>query len=261
MSKILLPLREQERKKQFGFVWAHHLNDAFADIAPYYDRGNQIASLGLWQSFLRGFMQTIEVRADEKVLDICAGTHAVGIALLHREPTLEVYGLDRSAEMLEVGRKNAATNGLKIHGLVGDAHQLPFPDKHFDVVTLQFASRHLRVGEVFGEVLRVLKPGGRFHHCDMLRPANPLIRGLYFSYLKACLTFTSVLVGSGPDATRFKQYFVDALELFYTPVELAALMREYEFDQVAHQEVFEGIIGFHRGTRPARSQAPPPQQC
>jgi SAM-dependent methyltransferase len=59
------------------------------------------------------------------------------------------------------------------------SHVLPFPDNHFDVVTLQYASRHLRVDRVFGEILRVLKPGGRFHHCDMLRPGNPLMERLY----------------------------------------------------------------------------------
>ena len=38
--------------------------------------------------------------------------------------------------------------------------------------------------QVFGEILRVLKPSGRFYHCDMLRPANPLVETLYYSYLR-----------------------------------------------------------------------------
>lgn len=251
MSKVPVQKREAERRKQFDTVWGHELNDAFADIAPYYDRGNRIASLGLWSSFNHRFIRSIGLRTNDKVLDVCAGTHAVGMALLRREPTLVVYGVDRSAAMLAVGQKKAIAKGLAIHSLVSDAHQLPFPDNHFDLVTLQFASRHLQVSKVFAEVLRVLKPGGQFHHCDMLRPANPVVRTLYFAYLKACLSFTSLIVGSGPDATRFKQYFVDALDMFYTPGELSDLMRQSGYENVRHDVVFAGMIGYHHAAKPA----------
>ena len=114
--------------------------------------------------------------------------------------------MDRSVAMQTVGQQRAAQSGFKIKSTIGDVHRLPFPDKHFDVVTLQFASRHLRVREVFSEIHRVLKPGGHFHHSDMLRPRNPVVKGLYYAYLKACLNFTSLIVGSSPMATKFKQY-------------------------------------------------------
>lgn len=38
--------REQIRESAFSTVWSEQLNDAFKNIAPYYDRGNQVASLG-----------------------------------------------------------------------------------------------------------------------------------------------------------------------------------------------------------------------
>ena len=100
-----------------------------------------------------------------------------------------------------------------IHGLIGDVHDLPFPDGHFDIVTLQWASRHLRVKHVLGEILRVLKPGGRFHHCDMLRPANPVVETLYYAYLRTCLAVTGLLFRSGPAALNCKRYFIDALQM------------------------------------------------
>ena len=136
--------REIAREERFNVVWTQELNDVFADVAPYYDRANTIASLGLWGWFLRKFMDTVDIRPGERVLDVCAGTNAIGIALLKREPTLEVHAIDRSAAMQEVGRRNARAKGLRIRSLSGDVHTLPFPDRHFDAVTLQFASRHLR---------------------------------------------------------------------------------------------------------------------
>ena len=250
MAPPPLATREAVREERFNDVWTNELNDAFADIARYYDRANEIAALGLWSTFLKRFMQTVDIRPQQKVLDVCAGTNAIGIALLKREPTLDVHAMDRSAEMQTVGAQNAAALGFQIKSTIGDVHKLPFPDNHFDVVTLQFASRHLRVREVFTEILRVLKPGGHFHHSDMLRPRNVIVKNLYFTYLKACLNFTSLIVGSSPAATKFKQYFIDALDLFYTAEELSIVLRELGFVEVSVDTVFYGMIGFHRAVKP-----------
>ena len=97
MAPPPLASREAIREERFSKLWTNELNDAFADIAPYYDRGNEIAALGLWSSFLKRFMRTVDIRPNQKVLDVCGGTNAVGIALLKREPTLDVHAIDRSA--------------------------------------------------------------------------------------------------------------------------------------------------------------------
>jgi demethylmenaquinone methyltransferase/2-methoxy-6-polyprenyl-1,4-benzoquinol methylase len=243
--------REAVREARLGDVWSNELNDVFADVAPYYDRANNIAALGQFDNFLRRFMQLVELKPQQKVLDVCAGTNAVGIALLKREPSLEIHAIDRSAAMQTVGQQRAAELGFQIKSNIGDVHALPFPDNHFDVVTLQFASRHLRVRDVFAEIRRVLKPGGRFHHSDMLRPRNPIVKKLYYSYLRGCLGITGLIVGSGPAAVQAKQYFMDALELFYTAEDLSILLRELGFVDVRVDTVFHGMIGFHRATKAA----------
>jgi demethylmenaquinone methyltransferase/2-methoxy-6-polyprenyl-1,4-benzoquinol methylase len=243
-------VREQAREQLFSAVWTRDLNDVFADVAPYYDRANHVASLGLWNWFLDGYMSTIDVRPGQRVLDVCAGTNAIGIALLKREPGLEVHAIDRSAAMQEVGRRRAQAMGLRIHSVLGDAHELPFPDRHFDVVTLQYASRHLRVKLVFEEIRRVLKPGGCFYHCDMLRPGNPLVEKLYYAYLRFCLALTGFLFQSGPAALKCKKYFINALQMFYSADELSEMLRELGYRDVAAKTLFAGMIGFHRATKP-----------
>lgn len=120
--------RELVREDRFNAIWTQELNNVFADVAPYYDRANYVASLGLWGWFLNSFMSIIELRSNQRALDVCAGTNAIGIALLRREPSLEVYAIDRSAEMQEVGRQRAEARGFRIHSVIGDVHQLPFPD-------------------------------------------------------------------------------------------------------------------------------------
>ena len=243
-------MREQLREERFNTVWTQELNRVFADVAPYYDRANYVASLGLWNRFLDAFMSVIDLQPNQRVLDVCAGTNAIGIALLRREPTLQVHAIDRSSKMQEVGRERAAQRGFHIASTIGDVHKLPFPDNHFDVVTLQFASRHLRVRTVFSEILRVLKPGGHFYHCDMLRPANPTVEKLYYAYLRMCLAFTGFLFRSDESALNCKKYFINALEMFYTADELSGVLRELGFCDVSSKSVFVGMIGCHRAAKP-----------
>ena len=243
-------LREQAREQQFSSVWKRDLNDVFADVAPYYDRANYVASLGLWNWFLNSFMSIVEVHPDQRVLDVCAGTNAIGIALLKREPSLEVHAMDRSAAMQEVGQQRAQARGLRIRSVIGDVHELPFPDNHFDVVTIQYASRHLRIKRVFEEVHRVLKPGGCFYHCDMLRPGNPVVEEFYYAYLRFCLAMTGFLFRSSPAALNCKKYFIDALQMFYSADELSGMLRDVGYRDVAAKTLFAGMIGFHRATKP-----------
>ena len=251
MSPPPLALREQMREKRFSNVWTEELNNVFADVAPYYDRANHFASLGLWSWILDRFMATVEVAPRARVLDVCAGTNAVGIALLRREPSLEVHAMDRSAAMQAVGRQRAQTAKFRIHSVIGDVHYLPFPDNNFDAVTLQWASRHLRVTRVFEEICRVLKPGGHFYHCDMLRPGNACVENLYYAYLRFCLAFTGLVFRSGPAALNCKKYFINALEMFYSADELSVVLRDLGYLDVTAKTLFSGMIGFHRATKPA----------
>ena len=251
MNPPPIATRESVREERFNDVWTQQLDVVFADVAPYYDRANNVASLGLWNWFLSQFMSTIAIAPRERVLDVCAGTNAVGIALLAREASLDVHAMDRSAEMQAVGQRRAQARGFHIHSTIGDVHELPFPDDHFDVVTLQWASRHLRIKHVLSEILRVLRPGGRFHHCDMLRPANPAIERLYYAYLRCCLAFTGFVFRSGPVALNCKKYFISALEMFYSANELSIVLEEAGFRDVSYKTLFAGMIGMHRAVKPA----------
>lgn len=238
--------REWSRKFEFSRIWGHDLRAAFADVAPYYDAASDVASLGLCSRWRRRLIAAIDIRPGQDVLDICAGTNAVGIELLGKQPAARVRALDRSEEMQEVGRGLARDRGLRIEGVIGDAHELPFPDNSFDVATLQYASRHLRIVEAFAEVRRVLKPGGCFYHCDMLRPENPLIAHLYSAYLKACVSATGALFRSGPEARSLSDYFVRAIQMFYSEGELTELLAHVGFRRVSSQAAPGGLMAIHR---------------
>ena len=240
---------ERTRRDEFTPIWQDTLNAVFADVAPYYDVASDVASLGLCSRWRRHFTSWVELAPGDRVLDVCAGTNGVGIALLNRQPDLKVSAIDRSAAMQEVGGQRARAKGFHIESFIDDVHVLPFPDESFDVVTLQFASRHLRVVDVFSEIRRVLRPGGSFYHCDMLKPENPIVKRLYGAYLKACVSGTALAFGSGSDAWACRDYFVRGIELFYSEAELTQLLKRIGFDEVASKGAPGGVVGAHRARK------------
>jgi demethylmenaquinone methyltransferase/2-methoxy-6-polyprenyl-1,4-benzoquinol methylase/phosphoethanolamine N-methyltransferase len=71
--------------------------------------------------------------------------------------------------MIEVARKKAAKGGRGVRFQTGVIEDLPYPNGEFDLVLSTLMLHHLpddlkRKG--FAEVLRVLKPGGRFLAVD-----------------------------------------------------------------------------------------------
>jgi ubiquinone/menaquinone biosynthesis C-methylase UbiE len=70
---------------------------------------------------------------------------------------------DLSPGMVEVAQRNAAALGFEVEGRVADAESIPYPDDSFDLVVGHAVLHHIPDVELaLREVLRVLKPGGRF---------------------------------------------------------------------------------------------------
>jgi ubiquinone/menaquinone biosynthesis C-methylase UbiE len=75
----------------------------------------------------------------------------------------EGHVTDISAGMVAVAKQNAEQLGFRIDGRVADAESLPYDDDSFDLVVGHAVLHHIPdVPRAMSEVLRVLKPGGRF---------------------------------------------------------------------------------------------------
>lgn len=95
-----------------------------------------------------------------RVLDVGCGTGLQQTANRAALSGALLVGLDFSAGMLRIARGH----GADVHWVRGDGPVLPFATGAFDYVSSQFAYQHMggRVDALTSEVLRVLRPGGRF---------------------------------------------------------------------------------------------------
>jgi SAM-dependent methyltransferase len=105
-----------------------------------------------------------------RLLDVGCGTGALAERLV--ASAYEVTGLDPSAGMLEQVR--ARVPGIKT--VQGSATQIPFGDDEFDLSVSIATMHHLRdaaaVHRALGEMVRVVRPGGRVIVWDH-NPRNP----------------------------------------------------------------------------------------
>jgi demethylmenaquinone methyltransferase/2-methoxy-6-polyprenyl-1,4-benzoquinol methylase len=238
--------RELRRHTTFEKIWNGRLHTAFADIAPYYERASNVASLGLCNSWRRRFVTSIDIGPGQRVLDVCAGTNAVGVALSRRQEGVRVCAIEKNRAMQEVGKRAAQGLGFQIESIIGDANRLPFQDNYFDVVTLEWASRHLRLMDAFSEIRRVLKPNGCFCHCDMLKPKSKFVMASYGAYLNVCISLTALLFRSGSATWGCRNYFVRAIQEFYTSEELSELLSQVGFVNISQRVAPGGIIAIHK---------------
>jgi ubiquinone/menaquinone biosynthesis C-methylase UbiE len=96
-------------------------------------------------------------------LEIGAGTGFFSLNLKQAGVLEEVHVSDVSAGMVQSAQHNARGLGFEVTGTVAGAESLPFDDDSFDLVIGHAVIHHIPdVESALREVLRVLRPGGRF---------------------------------------------------------------------------------------------------
>jgi len=221
----------------------------FARIAPGYDAFNRVSSFGIDRGWRRATVATAQLQRGSRVLDLCAGTGDLTLALANGGTHSVVIGSDFVPEMLEIAEEKAAsyTGPAELSFQLADAQDLPFDDASFDVVTVAFGVRNLPDREAnFREVFRVLKPGGRYVILEFSRPSLAPYRWGYHLYLRAIVPSIGALLAS--DRESFV-YLNDSIRQFPNQAALAAELRAAGFTAISWENRTGGVVAIHTAVK------------
>ena len=143
-------------KKQLFDLWA-----------PFYD---VLFPSVFYQTIHKQLIEYVELPEQPNVLDLGCGTGRLLDRLATQFPFLNGTGLDLSAQMLRIARRQNRHRPRLIY-VQGNAESLPFANDQFDAVFNTFSFLHYPEPEpVFSEVSRILRPGGQFYLVDWTSP-------------------------------------------------------------------------------------------
>ena len=228
-----------EKKQEYA-------NRLFETIATRYDFITGFLSYGMDRSWKRKLVDMAKLAGDELVLDIACGTGDITFALARRLIGGNAVGLDITEGMLRIAqrkRRDGSIDNAFFHR--ADIMRMPFPDMTFDRVTGGYALRNTPdIRAALVEILRVLKPGGRFYSLDFGHPSNRLYRWLYQKYLVAVGSGLGLALHGDPDTYR---YIPETLKLYPGQRVVARLMEEVGFSDVGMYEFGGGITAINYG--------------
>ncbi len=187
----------------------------FASAGAYMVRSSRRGKAQLWDRAL----DHLDLRGDERALDLGCGRGLVTIEVAKRLPSGHVDGIDiwrnkdQSGNSRAAAQRNVEITGLADHITIHDANMtdLPFDDATFELVTASLAIHNIPLraerDQAMAEIVRVTKPGGRVVIIDIGRTkeyvaaltaagATALERsGLQFATYPPARTIVAVLPG------------------------------------------------------------------
>jgi demethylmenaquinone methyltransferase/2-methoxy-6-polyprenyl-1,4-benzoquinol methylase len=226
---------------------AKHVRGVFDSVASKYDVMNDLMSMGLHRVWKHYTTTVADLREGDQVLDIAGGTGDLSMAFAKKVgKTGRVFHTDINEAMLRTGRDRLLDQGLVLPTLVCDAEKLPFPDAHFDVVSVAFGLRNMTHKDVaLKEMCRVLKPNGKLLVLEFSKVAKPLEK-VYDWYSFNILPKLGQWV-AGDDASY--RYLAESIRMHPGQEELKALMKTCGFGHVDVHNLSAGVVALHVGIK------------
>jgi demethylmenaquinone methyltransferase/2-methoxy-6-polyprenyl-1,4-benzoquinol methylase len=219
----------------------------FDRIAGLYDLMNSVMTVGLHHRWRARAADLAAVGPGSRVLDVATGTGDLAIELAGRvAPDGAVVASDFSERMLEQGRAKLRTSSAAaiVRFEWGDALALPYDNSSFDAATVGFGARNFADLEGgIGEMVRVVRPGGRVVILEITTPTRPPFSTFYGVWFDRIVPVLGRLAG---DSSAYS-YLPHSVRRFPGPPELAASLVRCGLEQVHYLLTAGGCIAIHAG--------------
>lgn len=222
--------------------------DVFHSVADKYDIMNDLMSFGIHRLWKKIAVEYCGVRKGQRILDLAGGTGdlTMKFSKLVGEKG-HIILADINDSMLNVGRDRLRDKGLikNIGYVQATAESLPFPDSHFDCITISFGLRNVTdKDKALRSMWRVLKPGGRLLVLEFSKPQHALLNKVYDLYSFHVLPLMGKFVVNDEESYR---YLAESIRMHPDQDTLKQMMYNAGFGDVKYYNMTGGIVALHRG--------------
>jgi len=238
----------------FGFESVPHgekvkrVRHVFDSVADKYDLMNDVMSFGMHRLWKRFTVELCQLRKGNRVLDLAGGTGDLAKRMApHIGEQGELVVSDINNAMLSNGRDNLIDAGItaNTHYVQANAEILPFPDNHFDVITIGFGLRNVTEKEAaLRSMYHCLRPGGRLLVLEFSKPVLPGLDKLYDLYSFSLLPKMGKAIADDEDSYR---YLAESIRMHPDQETLKGMMQNAGFENCQVFNLAGGIVAVHRG--------------
>lgn len=222
--------------------------EVFHSVAQKYDVMNDVMSLGIHRLWKRFTIDCSGVKKGQMILDLAGGTGDL-TAKFSRivGETGHVVLADINDSMLKVGRDKLRNMGIvgNVSYVQANAEELPFPDNHFDCITIAFGLRNVTDKDAaLRSMFRVLKPGGRLLVLEFSKPVFDPLSKIYDLYSFHILPKMGKVIAQDEDSYR---YLAESIRMHPNQETLREMMQNAGFTETEYFNMTGGIVALHRG--------------
>ena len=221
--------------------------EMFTSIAPRYDFLNRLLSVGQDKYWRQRAIDLLDPMGNERILDVATGTGDMVIEVAKRNLSVQIFGIDFSQRMLDLGRIKIARNGYNqaVSLQIGSGECLPFADESFDGVICAFGIRNFADVQLgLREFFRVLKPGGRVVVLEFSIPQNQFLKTAYEWYFNLILPKIGNIISGHLNAYS---YLPESVANFPSQKKFIKWIEKIGFKKVSFSELTFGVVSIHRG--------------
>jgi len=226
---------------------ARHVREVFDSVADDYDLMNDLMSFGIHRLWKRYAISMAGLRPGQQVLDLASGTGDLARLMAPEVgDSGHVVLSDINAAMLANGRSQLIDRGVtgNVSFALANAEQLPFPDNHFDLVSIAFGLRNVTDKQrALDSMFRTLRPGGRLLVLEFSKPASAL-KPAYDFYSFKVLPQLGRLIAKDENSYR---YLAESIRMHPDQDTLQDMMEQAGFEDCDYHNLSGGIVAIHRG--------------
>lgn len=193
---------------------AGYVRALFNRMSRSYERMNIVMSFGFSVRWRRELMRLVDQEGVADVIDLMSGMGETWSQLRRRFPVARMSALDFSPEMTKHSEiKNARDFGWEVVIRCEDILDSTLPDSGFDAVVCAYGVKTFDEAQsraLANELVRILRPGGRYAFIEVTLPRHRVLRWAYDLYLSVVVPLAGTLLLSDPSEYRMLYRYVRA---------------------------------------------------